>query len=287
MHFSKSLLSAALLLAAGVAEAASSWSFDDATVAVVSKKAGDGLKEKLNAKKPLSKPVTIGSSDTIKITLTAKDNGSGKRPHQAFVVLKDVDSGLEAPFPLTTKDTGKAVGQISQKEIPVQLLLATKPLQASIVIGSFGSAHGLNTHLFDLTVQLDPNAPAPSTEKTLRYAKQPEIHHIFKADPKNPPKIISLVFALAVVATVPALFLGWFSLGANLDHLTTALGKAPLSHTAFLGSIVAMEFVFFLYYSTWNLFQVLPVVGLVGAVTVLSGTKALGEVQARRLAGQR
>lgn len=79
----------------------------------------------------------------------------------------------------------------------------------------------------------------------------------------------------------------WFSLGANLDHLATALGKAPLSHAAFLGSIVAMEFVFFLYYSTWNLFQVLPVIAVVGAVTVLSGTKALGEVQARRLAGQR
>lgn len=96
----------------------------------------------------------------------------------------------------------------SQKDIPVQLLLATKPLQASIVIGSFGSAQGLNTHLFDLTVQLDPNVPAPAYEKPIRYGKQPEIHHIFKADPKSPPKIISLVFALAVVATVPALFLG-------------------------------------------------------------------------------
>lgn len=66
----------------------------------------------MTAKKPLSKPVALGSTDTIKISLTAKDNGKGKRPHQAFVVLKDVDSGLEAPFPLTVKDTGKAVGQI-------------------------------------------------------------------------------------------------------------------------------------------------------------------------------
>jgi oligosaccharyltransferase complex subunit delta (ribophorin II) len=182
---------------------------------------------RLNAKKPLSKPVALGASDTIKITLTAKDNGKGKRPHQAFVVLKDVDSGLEAPFPLTTKDTGNAVGQIvrfvqlsicstgaqanppqSQKDIPVQLLLATKPLQASIVIGSFGSAQGLNTPVFNVAVQLDPNAPAPAHEKPVRYGKQPEIHHIFRADPKSPPKIISLVFSLAVLATVPALFLG-------------------------------------------------------------------------------
>jgi oligosaccharyltransferase complex subunit delta (ribophorin II) len=72
-----------------------------------------------------------------------------------------------------------------------------------------------------------------------------------------------------------------------VNHLSTALGKAPISHVAFLGSIVAMEFVFFLYYSTWNLFQVLPVALMVGAVTLLSGTKALGEVQARRLAGER
>lgn len=48
-----------------------------------------------------------------------------------------------------------------------------------------------------------------------------------------------------------------------------------------------MEFVFFLYYSTWNLFQVLPAIGIVGAVAIISGPKALGEVQSRRLAGER
>jgi oligosaccharyltransferase complex subunit delta (ribophorin II) len=48
-----------------------------------------------------------------------------------------------------------------------------------------------------------------------------------------------------------------------------------------------MEFVFFMYYTSWNLFQTLPVIGAVAAVTVLSGTKALGEVQSRRLAGER
>lgn len=79
----------------------------------------------------------------------------------------------------------------------------------------------------------------------------------------------------------------WILLGANVNHLPKALSTAPVSHALFFGSIVAMEFVFFLYYTTWNLFQVLPVIGVVGAVTVLSGTKALGEVQSRRLAGER
>ncbi len=65
------------------------------------------------------------------------------------------------------------------------------------------------------------------------------------------------------------------------------MSAAPLSHAAFFGSILAMEGVFFLYYSSWNLFQTLPVVGVVGTVAILSGTKALGEVQSRRLAGER
>lgn len=48
-----------------------------------------------------------------------------------------------------------------------------------------------------------------------------------------------------------------------------------------------MEGVFFLYYSTWNLFQTLPAIAVVGVVAFLSGNSALGEVQRRRLAGER
>lgn len=48
-----------------------------------------------------------------------------------------------------------------------------------------------------------------------------------------------------------------------------------------------MEGVFFLYYTSWKLFQTLPVIGVVGLVAFLSGNKALAEVQSRRIAGQR
>ncbi|KAM7206950.1 Dolichyl-diphosphooligosaccharide--protein glycosyltransferase subunit 2 [Rhypophila sp. PSN 637] len=288
MRFLQSFTSALLLAAAGTAQAASSWAFDDATVSITAKKASDGgVKEKLSQKSPLSTPISLGSTDALKIILTAKDSGKGKRPHQAFVILRDQESGLEAPFPMTVKDNGKAVVNINQKEIPAQLLVSTKPLQASIVIGSFGASQGVNAHVFNLQTTTDASLPPPSYEKPIRYGKKPEIHHTFKADPRSPPKVISIFFGLAVLATIPALFIGWVVLGANVNHLPKALSTAPVSHALFFGSIVAMEFVFFLYYTTWNLFQVLPVIGLVGTVTVLSGTKALGEVQSRRLAGER
>lgn len=99
--------------------------------------------------------------------------------------------------------------------------------------------------------------------------------------------MITVVFTAAVAAMLPILLGLWATLGANVSHLSKALGAAPVSHALFYGSIIAMEGVFFLYYTSWNLFQTLPAAGAVGVVAFLSGSRALSEVQERRLAGLR
>lgn len=58
-----------------------------------------------------------------------------------------------------------------------------------------------------MKVSRDSNEVAPILQKPLRYGKLPELHHTFKADPKNPPKIISLFFGAIVLAALPALLL--------------------------------------------------------------------------------
>lgn len=55
--------------------------------------------------------LTLGHQDKLKVTLTTKDGSTAKRPHQAFLVVKEA-SGLEAPFPLTVKDSGKGTVEI-------------------------------------------------------------------------------------------------------------------------------------------------------------------------------
>jgi oligosaccharyltransferase complex subunit delta (ribophorin II) len=55
----------------------------------------------------------------------------------------------------------------------------------------------------------------------------------------------------------------------------------------FVGSLIAIEGFFFLYYTSWNLFQLLPAVAAAGTVAFVSGSRALGEVQSRRFAGLR
>jgi oligosaccharyltransferase complex subunit delta (ribophorin II) len=128
---------------------------------------------------------------------------------------------------------------------------------------------------------------APSSPPPVRYGKQPVITHIFRSDPQSPPKILTLVFTAAVLVALPAIFITWGLVGGNLNHLPKALGAAPLSHGLFLVSIVGMESVFVMYYATWRLFLALPVAGVFGLVAFLSGSRALTEVQERRLKGER
>lgn len=72
-----------------------------------------------------------------------------------------------------------------------------------------------------------------------------------------------------------------------MSHLGKAMSSAPISHGVFYGSLVALEGILFLYYTSWTLFQILPAMGLVGVVAFISGSRALSEVQERRLAGLR
>ncbi|MCJ1270124.1 hypothetical protein MMC22_010018 [Lobaria immixta] len=277
------------LWAASYACAASSWGFDDATVSVQGKKAGVGgaFKEKLAPNKPLPNPVLLGPSDTLKILLTAKEDRKAKQPHQAFLLIKDPATSLDTSYALTVKDNGKGKVELVQKDLPTQLLTSSGPLSASLIIASFGSSQPYHSHAFDISLKFDPSSPTASQEKPLRYGKLPEIHHTFKSEPQSPPKIITLIFTAAVIIAFPLLAIAWLSLGANLNHFSKALGSSPISHTLFFGSILAMEGVFFMYYTSWNLFQTLPAAAAIGLVTFLSGSRALREVQERRLSGLR
>jgi oligosaccharyltransferase complex subunit delta (ribophorin II) len=73
----------------------------------------------------------------------------------------------------------------------------------------------------------------------------------------------------------------------NLNHLSVALKAAPIPHIVFVSSVIGLEGIFFMYYTSWTLFQMLPASLIVGAVAFLSGSRALSEVQERRLAGLR
>ncbi|MCJ1239650.1 hypothetical protein MMC14_007648 [Varicellaria rhodocarpa] len=278
-----------LTIACFVTAATSSWGFIDASVSVQGKGTGVGgaLKEKLVENKSLPKAIQLSPHDTLKIILTTQEGKVSKRPHQAFLMVKDSQTSLETSYAFSVKESGKGKVDLTYKDIPHQLLSSSSSLSVTISIASFGSSRPYIFKAFDLSIKTDPNAPVSVPDNPLRYGKLPEIHHFFKVDPKSPPKIITLIFTAIVLAALPSLFVTWLSLGANFSHLSKAMSSSPISHTLFFGSMLAMEGIFFMYYTSWNLFQTLPAAVAVGCVTFVSGSRALSEVQERRLAGLR
>lgn len=168
--------------------------------------------------------MSLGGSDTLKITLTAQEGRSAKRPHQAFLLLKDPATGLDISYPFSVKDNGKSKLELvscavvnvaarhapdtmllqTQKDLPTQFLAASELVDARFVIGSFGSSKAYDRAVFKLSIDRDPDEPLPSPE-VVRYGKLPEIHHIFKPAPKIPPVIVSVIFAAMVIAAFPIL----------------------------------------------------------------------------------
>jgi oligosaccharyltransferase complex subunit delta (ribophorin II) len=101
---------------------------------------------------PLSTPVELGQTDTLKIILTATENGKAKRPHQAFLLLRDQDNGLETSFPLTLKDSGKGkVDFVSTNLDHVSAHIANLPHRVKkISQSSFSPPPNLSEPLFSL-----------------------------------------------------------------------------------------------------------------------------------------
>jgi oligosaccharyltransferase complex subunit delta (ribophorin II) len=99
----------------------------------------------------------------------------------------------------------------AQKDIPVQMLSSRSPLRATILLASSGTdSEAYSNHVFNLKLESD-SAPVASPS-ALRYGKLEEIHHIFRADPKSPPKLISIAFTAAVLVSLPLLLVSVSSL---------------------------------------------------------------------------
>ncbi|TPR03716.1 Guanine nucleotide exchange factor synembryn family protein [Aspergillus niger] len=277
MQLWHSVLQLSLLASAAIpTAAASAWGFTDATVSVNTKGAGvgAGVKEVIPDNKALTKPVALGVADTLKVTLTAQEGRAGKHAHQVYLLLQDPETGLDISYPFNVKDNGKSRLDLTQKDLPIQFLSASEPLEARFLIGSFGESTAYNAAAFQLDVTRNADEPVPTVEVS-RYGKLPEIHHIFKSDPQSPPIVITLAFVAMVLATLPVLGGVWLFLGVNVNHLPTALKSAPIPHVVFLGSLLSIEGIFFLYYTSWTLFQILPAVAVVGSVAFVSGSRAL------------
>ncbi|KAF8476026.1 oligosaccharyltransferase subunit ribophorin [Kalaharituber pfeilii] len=281
-------------LVAAEAQERKLWGFTGAKL-VVARKGDTAPKssDEFTPFQPIRSPVTLSTGEVLRLSLTLQAGDEPAVPHQAYLLMKQVSTGVETFFPLDIQPTtAKAKVEVAQKEIPPSFILSDSPLTLSLAIGDFTAS--IQSILVPVAqIQLKYDSVSKGTASKLLgptpvvYAPLPEIHHTFRPDPKNPPKIITLVFLSTVLAALAGLFVSWAALGANLSALPKAVCRAPVAHMTFFGSLLAMEGICFMYYSSWNLFQTLIAVGVVAPVAFLTGSRALREVRERRLKGAR
>jgi len=169
----------------------------------------------------VASPLVLPATETLRVQLTTTSSSTPKRPHQAFLVLTDPSSGLEAPFPLRVAASGAASIDVTQRDLPIQLLHAQGPLTVRVVLGSFGQGEGLVADVFNVAVKVDASA-TQIKEKAMRYGHLEEIHHQFKTEAQSPPKVVSLLFSVLVWAAVPGLFGGVCPSSRHLNICSTA-----------------------------------------------------------------
>lgn len=72
--------------------------------------------------------------------------------------------------------------------------------------------------------------------------------------------------------------------GKVVSELTSGSPIRTASIVAFIGSLVAFEYLFYLYWTELNLLQILPYFFGLSIVTFFTGQRALSSIQTKRLA---
>ena len=67
---------------------------------------------------PLSEALSLGHTDTLKLQVTALEDKTAKRPHQAFLTLRELVTGLEESFAIGVKDSGKGKLELVKTSLP-------------------------------------------------------------------------------------------------------------------------------------------------------------------------
>ena len=234
----------------------------------------------------LSTPVhaQLSPSDKVKLTFTAKLDDLAKKPHQAMLVIAN-PNGLEQTVVVPVKQNGRGTFTFASSDLNEHLKVSQ--LELSLILGGFGDDEAAEIKLATLEVLSDAKVPYTLPVSPLRYAALPEITHTFKPDQVMPPVVVSIGFSLVLGLGVLGLLSAWMTLGVNVDAMSSALQKAPIAYTVFIGSLVSIELLFVVY---WLQLRILAALALLGGLSVplfFSGRFALREVEARRKAGLR
>ncbi|EJD51214.1 hypothetical protein AURDEDRAFT_111834 [Auricularia subglabra TFB-10046 SS5] len=235
----------------------------------------------LSLGRPVSPPLNLTAQDTLKLTFSVfarnpGDVADNAKPHQTFLRFYDPVTEEEGIQPVRVKADGKAKFDLNMAKPPIALPATPTggPLQVWLVLGSF-KYQSAAYRLFEL--YLPRTQPAPQHPDEPSFHPLPAIHHTFRPDPKLPPRIISLVFAGAVLAPWAILL----ALLARIPHPLPRLASPKIA--PFVALLAAFEALLFTYWLRLKLPDVLLYGAILAIPTVAAGKRALSATVQWRL----
>ncbi|KDR80116.1 hypothetical protein GALMADRAFT_223015 [Galerina marginata CBS 339.88] len=245
----------------------------------VSDSTGSQLRsEPLSLAQKVSTPVKLTGKETLRITFQVvdKESGKGVQPHQTFLRFYDEKTNEEGIQPVRVTPGGKAKFDLNLSKPPLSLPPTPngEPLKVTLLIGT-SQYDPLAVELFDLV--LPRSQPAPEHPQESTYHPLPEIKHTFRPDNKLPPRFISAVSAIVVLAPWVVLLGLWSQVAPRTSRLFSP------SILPFILSLGAFEVLLFQYWVGLKLGQVLLYGAILTIPTVFAGKQALSSIGKRRL----
>lgn len=209
----------------------------------------------------------------VKFQLKDKADGTKMSAHQTFLKLTNQKTNQEIIFVADAAsnkfdlDIGSSAGQFGH--------LSGK-YSMELIIGDAVIENPFSWALGEVNLNF-PEGQTPKDKGLDRYAKKPEIKHLFREPEKRPAAVVSTVFTFLVLSPVLILVLLWMKIGVNVSNF-------PMSLSA-VGFHLCLAAIFGLYYLYWvelNMFQTVRYLGLLALPTFIFGNRLLSGIASKR-----
>ncbi|KAF3992420.1 hypothetical protein FT663_00700 [Candidozyma haemuli var. vulneris] len=216
--------------------------------------------------------------DKVAVSVSLSGANAAK-PHQLNYVFSD-GKGLDfAVFPSFDSKAQTVSSSLLVNKIPGSLLSQERLFVYLVAADESQKKKG---NLYTLVAELVPSDALKASinyEAPTRLGALPEIHHIFREDPKTVTPIVPLFFGGIAVALLVILLGSWVSVLG--DSLFVANQSIPFKG-GFLTTIALIEFTFFRYYLSETIFTTIFYVGLLTGPALIFGSKALKALTKQR-----
>ncbi|KAG2389180.1 hypothetical protein C9374_014580 [Naegleria lovaniensis] len=219
--------------------------------------------------------VDVDSNTRIRVSFSL----AGVTPHQVFLrVGNDVN---EAIFNIKQQyQASYGLDLALERVIGGALKLQSGDYQIQIIIGDAT----LNTPILwtVATTSLNFSKQYEKSEEEALYEVKPVITHIFRPPEKRAGSEIASLFSLIVLVPLALYLIGTLAVGFNFRGCPG--GLSGLLAPVLVALLAATIGILVMYFISWNIFETLKYLGIVGIAMLLVGSKVLRGVAQKRTA---